>query len=265
MWRAADAVLDVYQRAQKPDVQYKEDQSPLTEADLASHAVLTQGLQALTPSVPILSEESSSLAWQVRQNWGQYWLIDPLDGTKEFIAGNNEFTVNVALIDRHAPVSGWVAVPAQAKLYVGDVACSESYLLTKDGQRRDLQCRTMPTEAPAVLVASRRHRGERLDQLLAHLHDQLPAGLETRPIGSALKFCLLAEGAADLYPRLAPTSEWDTAAAQAVLAAAGGEVFTPEGEPLLYNNKESLLNTDFVAVADKSYGWRALIISALKS
>lgn len=286
VWQAADATLEVYRRAQSLNVQRKADDSPLTEADLASHAVLTEGLSRLTPDIPILSEESSILSWAVRQKWQKYWLIDPLDGTKEFIAGNGEFTVNLALIEQHEPALGWVAVPDQAQLYIGDSARSESYLLARDGTRTRLQCRPMQASAtsastsvitsvitsastsvttPVTVVASRRHRGERLEQLLTSLHSQLPSGIETQSVGSALKLCLLAKGEADLYPRLGPTSEWDIAAAQAVLVAAGGEVFTLDGALLRYNTKESLLNSDFVAVADKSYNWRKLIASSLKS
>lgn len=261
VWQAADAVMAVYARSF--DVQTKADQSPLTEADVKSHDLLTAGLARLTPEIPVLSEESGDIPWHTRRSWSRYWLVDPLDGTKEFIAHNGEFTINLALVEGHEATLGVVAVPAQKRLYVGAKAQSLCYLLEATGARVDLQVKPMPKPAdgsprPVVVVASRSHRNERLKALLEHLEQRLPK-VEIRAIGSALKLCLLAHGEADLYPRLAPTSEWDTAAAHAVLTAAGGEIFTLAGEPLLYNTKDSLLNPFFIAAADRQYPWREVL------
>lgn len=268
LWQTSDLILEVYERPFK--VQYKTDQSPVTEADLRAHQLLEQGLARLTPGIPVLSEESKLTTWETRQSWPEYWLIDPLDGTKEFIAGNGEFTVNLALIEANQPVLGLVAVPAQARIYLGLPEQSLCYVVDEHGQKRDLRCRRMDeleasgekAHAKVQVVATRTHSNARMESLLAQLKQRLP-GLETRAVGSALKLCLLAQGEADLYPRLAPTSEWDIAAAHAVLIAAGGEVFTLDGAPMRYNTKESLLNPDFIAVADPGYDWQALIAPAL--
>lgn len=261
VWQATDAVMAVYARSF--DVQTKADQSPLTEADVKSHDLLTAGLARLTPEIPVLSEESGDIPWQTRRGWSRYWLVDPLDGTKEFIARNGEFTINLALVEGHEATLGVVAVPAQERLYVGAKTPALCYLLERSGARVDLQVKPMARPAdspsrPVVVVASRSHRHERLKTLLEQLEQRLPE-IEIRSIGSALKLCLLAQGEADLYPRLAPTSEWDTAAAHAVLTAAGGEIFTLAGEPVRYNTKDSLLNPFFIAAADRQYPWREVL------
>lgn len=264
LWKASDVVMEVYREGAGVEVQYKEDQSPLTLADLNSHRVILEGLQKLTPDWPVLSEESEQIAWQKRKEWKRYWLVDPLDGTKEFVAANGEFTINLALIEGSSPALGLVAVPAQDRLYLGYPEAGICRLLTRTDEPVDLACRPMGEvlagERPVGVVASRSHTAtERLKQLLDTLEANFSA-VKTQMVGSALKLCLLAEGSADLYPRLTPTSEWDIAAAQAVLKAAGGEVFQlKSGDPLRYNTKEDLLNPEFFAVADSTYAWHPLM------
>ena len=250
--RAGDAILEVYRT--DFDVQIKGDDSPLTRADLAAHRLIMHGLASLTPDVPVISEESSPPDFDVRKAWRRYWLVDPLDGTKEFINRNGEFTVNIALIEDHQPVLGVVGVPDKGLVYTGDTAAGEAF--RHDGQGSEaLHGRRMRDGAALTVVASRSHGGERLERYLEALGGIFPEVSRT-PVGSSLKLCILAEGQADLYPRLGPTSEWDIAAAHAVLAAAGGTVWTVDGEPLRYNTKESFLNPEFFAAADADYPWQ---------
>jgi 3'(2'), 5'-bisphosphate nucleotidase len=242
-------IMRVY--AHPADAQLKADQSPLTEADLASHRVLTEGLSRLTPDLPIVSEEASLPDAGIRASWPAYWLIDPLDGTREFLARNDEFTVNVALVERHRPTLGAVGVPARNQLFIGDVARGLAQRLDAAGTH-DLRARRYAGSKPTV-VASRRHGGDRLAGALRALEDAEGAP-KLQSVGSALKLCLLAEGRADVYPRLGPTSEWDVAAAQVVLEAAGGAVLQLHGAPVIYN-KPDILNPEFVAVADPRHDW----------
>lgn len=250
--RSGEAILEVYDSDFA--VQNKEDQSPLTQADLAAHAIIVEGLLAATPDIPIISEESEPPPYDVRAGWQRYWLVDPLDGTKEFVNRNGEFTVNIALIEQGRAVYGIVGVPVQGKVYVGDVAASRAWCW-KDGKHSGINVRRMrDDQQELVVVASRSHGGERLEGYLDQLQGRFNQ-LSRRPTGSSLKLCVLADGGADLYPRLGPTSEWDIAAAHAVLKAAGGEVYTFDGSPLAYNSKDSLLNPEFVAVADGEFDW----------
>lgn len=249
--RAGDAILGVY--ADRFDVEIKADDSPLTEADRRAHEVIVDGLRSLTPDLPIVSEESTPPPFAERRQWHRYWLVDPLDGTKEFVERNGEFTVNIALIEAGEPVFGVVGVPVKGTVYVGD--CRERRAWRVDGEgTTTLATRAMADDAVSV-VASRRHGGQRLERYLERL-DESFAVVTRVHLGSSLKFCILAEGGADLYPRLGPTSEWDIAAAQAVLVAAGGDVRRLDGDPLVYNTGESFLNPDFVAVADPDYPWQ---------
>ena len=215
---AGTAILEVY--ASGHDVEYKADDSPITRADRAAHDILSAGLRQLTPDVPVLSEESAAEhAPGVRHRWSDFWLIDPLDGTKEFINRNGEFTVNVALVRDHKPVLGVVAAPVLNLVYYG-VAGAGAFVAHAGGAAQPIKVRH-PAADPLVIVGSRSHRGDSLDSVLERI-----GAHEMRPMGSSLKFCLVAEGTADFYPRLGPTCEWDTAAAQAVVEAAGGSVTT---------------------------------------
>lgn len=248
--RAGSAIMDVYHT--DFDVQTKDDESPLTRADLAAHGIIARGLAQLTPEIPVFSEESAVPEFSHRQGWRRYWLVDPLDGTREFVNRNDEFTVNIALIDDHKPVFGVVGVPAQGVVYTG--VPGQGAFRHASGQRIEIGGRRRDETEPLVVVASRSHGGERLERYLAALTAEFGT-VERTPVGSSLKLCILAEGRADLYPRLGPTSEWDIAAAHAVLAAAGGRVWAVDGSALEYNRKDSVLNPEFFAVADGTYPW----------
>ena len=244
---AAVAILRIYATA-NIEATKKSDSSPLTQADLVSHELIIQGLSALTPGVPVLSEEASTIAYAERHRWPEFWLVDPLDGTKEFVARNGEFTVNVALIAGHDPVLGVVGVPARDDVYAGAPGHGATRM-HGTGTPRGIETRR-PAAKPIRVVGSRSHQDAALGTMLAKLGPH-----ELVVVGSALKFCILAEGGADFYPRLGPTSEWDTAAAHAVLVAAGGDVVSLDGRPLKYNARESLLNPSFVAYGDPSHNW----------
>jgi 3'(2'), 5'-bisphosphate nucleotidase len=250
--RAGDAILSVY--SEQFEVTHKTDQSPLTEADLRSHDILLQGLRALTPDLPVLSEEDSDIAFEQRRQWQRYWLVDPLDGTKEFVSRNGEFTVNVALIEDHVPVLGVVHVPVTGTTYTGQAGVG-AFRLVDGEQAQQLHVRT-PAATPLRIVGSRSHRGDSLDRFLPRLEPY-----EIVAVGSSLKFCLVAEGSADFYPRLGPTSEWDTAAAQAVVESAGGVVVTTDGERLRYNTKPELLNPHFLVFGDRGRDWVRILVS----
>jgi 3'(2'), 5'-bisphosphate nucleotidase len=247
---AGTAILEVY--ATSHDVEYKADDSPLTRADRAAHEILAARLAAITPELPVLSEEhEAGHARAVRGQWREYWLVDPLDGTKEFISRNGEFTVNVALVRDHRPVLGVVAAPALGLTYYA--AEGVGAFRREDGGQPE-PIRTRPAADPLVIVGSRSHRGDSLDAVLARLGPH-----ELVACGSSLKFCMVAEGGADFYPRLGPTSEWDTAAAQAVVEGAGGAVVTLDGRPLGYNTKAELLNPHFLVYADRGRDWLQLV------
>lgn len=249
--RAGDAILEVYRSADFGETR-KADDSPLTLADLRSHQIIVEALAALTPSVPILSEEAADVSFEDRSRWACHWLVDPLDGTKEFLARNGEFTVNIALVAHHAPVLGVVGVPARDTIYTGLEGAGATRI---SGHEPAVPIQVqVPAAACARVVGSRSHRGDSLDAFLARLGPH-----ELVPTGSALKFCVVAEGGADVYPRLGPTSEWDTAAAQAVLCAAGGAVVTTDGAPLRYNTKPELLNPFFIAYGDRGRDWVGLL------
>jgi 3'(2'), 5'-bisphosphate nucleotidase len=248
--QAGAAIMDVYEGDERRDfgATTKIDNSPLTEADLRAHEIIVSGLHALTPEWPVLSEESADIPFAERAQWRTYWLVDPLDGTKEFVSRNGEFTVNIALIHDHMPVLGVVYVPAIDTLYIGGEG-QGAFKQVANGELIAIKP-TVPSQLLPRVVGSRSHRGELLDAYLARLGNH-----ELVSMGSSLKFCLLAEGLADLYPRLGPTSEWDTAAAHAVVEGAGGVVCLLDGSPLRYNTKANILNPHFIVYADRSRDW----------
>ncbi len=247
---AGAAILKVY--GADFGVQRKEDASPLTEADLAAHRIIVDGLGELEPALPVVSEESTPPPYEERRQWRRYWLVDPLDGTKEFVSRNGEFTVNIALIEDGRPRLGVVCAPVLGQAFIGDVAAgvAEKH---ENGQMTRLRGRKMDTGRGCTLVASRSHGNERLQRYMEAVGARFPP-LRQRTLGSSLKLCLLAAGEADLYPRLGPTAEWDIAAADAVLTAAGGAVQQRDGLPLAYN-KQDFLNPDFIAMADADFPW----------
>ena len=247
---AGKAILEVY--STDFEVQCKDDDSPLTQADLASHLRIVAGLKALTPDMPVISEESGLPDFDERSSWNRYWLVDPLDGTREFVNRNGEFTVNIALIEDHRPVFGVVHVPVQGKTYLG---CEGYGAQLREGNSPGKSIHVSTKSAdPVRIVGSRSHRGASLDAFLQKL-----GGCDIIPMGSSLKFCVVAEGGADLYPRLGLTSEWDTAAAQAVVEQAGGSVVTLDGKPMEYNAKSDILNPSFFVIGATDRDWLALL------
>jgi len=235
--KAGAAIMEIYDGDHA--VEFKDDKSPLTAADKASHEVIAAGLKALTPDIPILSEEGRDIPYQERKNWERFWLVDPLDGTKEFIKRNGEFTVNIALIEGNTPVLGVVYVPVPDKMYVGVVG-EGAFVQQGEEEPGSIQVRRADPENGLTVVMSRSHPSAELAEYLKNINVA-----EALPVGSSLKLCVVAGGKADLYPRLGPTMEWDTAAGQAVVLAAGGTVKTLDGEDLSYN-KENLLNPHFI-------------------
>lgn len=242
---AGDEIMAVYH--QDFSVFEKSDASPLTQADLAAHHCIVALLPGLDAGIPVLSEESADIDWQTRQQWTRYWLVDPLDGTREFVKKNDEFTVNIALIENGEPVLGVVYAPALDGLWVGGRGIGAQW--QQDGKHG--VARIQQASSPLRVAASRSHRDETTQAYLDKI-----GTVDTLGLGSSLKFCKIATGEIDLYPRFGPTSEWDTAAAQAVLEAAGGGVFSLDGQPLRYNHKQSLLNPYFIAVGDQRIPWQ---------
>ena len=243
--RAGQAIMEVYEDLHH-EVEYKLDDSPLTKADLASHRIISDALAAISSNIPVLSEESTEIPFEVRRNWHSFWLVDPLDGTKEFLNRNGEFTVNIALMRAGAPILGVVYVPATDIAY---------FAVEGAGARKSERgivkpIRTLEERSAAPKVVISRWHGNGVDQMHADLEKigVDPSRCEFVPTGSSLKFCLIAEGSADLYLRNWPTMEWDTAAAQYVLEMAGGSVSDLEGNRLKYN-KPVLRNPSFLASA----------------
>lgn len=237
--RAGEATLAFYE--QPLAVEHKADASPLTQADLAAHRCIVEGLATLTPSLPVLSEESAAISFAEREAWSSYWLVDPLDGTKEFIKGNGEFTVNIALIEQGEPRFGVVYAPALGVTYWGAEGLG-AWKLTADGYARPL---VAPQSVPDSwrVVGSRSHPSAATEAFCQALGEY-----QLKPTGSSLKICLVASGEADVYPRLGPTSEWDIAAAHAVLRAAEGELIDlGSGLSKRYNQQDSVLNNSFIA------------------
>ena len=244
---AAAEILAIYQS--EFAVRHKDDRSPLTAADLAAHHCIVDGLRRLTPDIPVLSEESAGITTAQRRGWSTLWLVDPLDGTREFVKRNGEFTVNIALIEYGVTTYGVVQAPVTGALWHGG---QRDGAFRRDGDGGDQALRVRaPATAPLRVAASRSHRDERTALFIERMGEIEPIGL-----GSSLKFCRLAEGGIDVYPRFGPTSEWDTAAAQAVLEGAGGAVLDLQGRPFRYNQRDTLLNGEFVALGDTTLPWR---------
>jgi 3'(2'), 5'-bisphosphate nucleotidase len=244
---AAARILQVYDR--EFDVEHKPDDSPLTAADLAAHRCIVEGLRALSPHIPVLSEESAQSAFDQRSGWSRFWLVDPIDGTREFVKRNGEFTVNIALVEDGVAVFGVVQAPVTGRLWHGGPGMG-TFRREADGDECAIAVRR-PATAPLRVAASRSHRDPRSNDFIARMGPVEPVGL-----GSSLKFCALADGRIDVYPRFGPTSEWDTAAGQAVLEGAGGAVLDLQGRPLRYNQRGTLLNGAFVAMGDTGLPWR---------
>jgi len=256
--KAGDKIMEIYKR--DFDIEKKADNSPLTEADLASHHCIVDGLKVITPDIPVLSEESCEQDLQGRISWKKYWLIDPLDGTKEFIKKNGEFTVNIALIEDNVPVFGVVYAPSLKVLYYGD---SNGAYKIEGSTVSAIKVKPAPCGSEVwSVVGSRSHQSTEFLDFVKNIKNH-----EIVSMGSSLKICLVAEGKADLYPRLGLTSEWDTAAAHAVVNAAGGLLLQyPELTPLKYNTRaETLLNPFFIVCAGVSGTWAEGEVRKLES
>ncbi|AIF47214.1 3'(2'),5'-bisphosphate nucleotidase CysQ [Dyella japonica] len=251
---AGEAILVVY--GEDFEVERKQDHSPVTAADLAAQRVITAGLAALDDALPVISEEARAAPWSQRREWSRYWLVDPLDGTREFIKRNGEFTVNIALIENHESVLGVVLAPVTGELYAA--ARGQGAWLQRAAGAAWERIATRGMVEPATVAGSRSHGGSGtalLQQLIGNDYASMP-------LGSSLKFCLVARGEADVYLRRGATSEWDTAAAQSVLEEAGGAVLDLAGDPLRYNRGDSLINPEFIAVGDVSIDWKGRLQAA---
>lgn len=270
--QAGERILDVYQTMTDADIAFKSDDSPVTAADIAAHHCLADALPGIL-AIPLISEEGEIPALAERLQWRRYWLIDPLDGTREFITRNGEFTVNIALIENGKAVLGVVHAPVQNVTYAAiNLPDEEQVVALKidgDSPPVAINGRSLTglnaAQSPLALLASHRHERADLQPIIEPLEAHWPAGVAIEHAGSSLKFCWLAEGKADLYPRHGLTSEWDTAASQAVLEAAGGAIIEAAAmhqgawQSLAYNNRESLLNPFFYAVADRQFDWTSLL------
>ena len=236
---AGEVILEIYKT--NFDIQIKKDSSPLTQADLASHQIITSGLKKLTPNIPILSEESCNISQRERAKWKEYWLIDPLDGTKEFIKKNGEFTTNIAYIKKNKPMFGMIFAPVLNELYWGSEE-NGSYILKGESQRKPEKIQVSNKKKGNLsIVSSRSHQSSELKAFLKKLNK-----CKFIHIGSSLKFCLVAKGDAEIYPRLGPTSEWDTAAGDAIIRGANGIIRDTLGGELKYNMREKFINPSFI-------------------
>lgn len=246
----AGAVIREYYLRERLEITRKSDDSPVTAADFASQEILLAGLDRLLPGVPVISEELPSPPLAERREWHSYWLVDPLDGTREFLDKTGEFAINIALVTHHRPVFGLIHAPCTGASWVGGQGIPAQMWQRDD--RTPLG--TSPLQKPARIITSRRQTGKRMRTLLGHMESTL-GPMEHQWLGSALKFTRIAAGSADAYPRYADTGEWDTAAGQALLEAAGGAVLGLDGLPLRYNCRERLINPSFIAVGDGRQPW----------
>jgi len=244
--KAGARILDFYQYGF--DVEHKSDQTPLTQADIAAHEIIDEGLRQLTPDIPVISEEGASIPFATRQQWPLYWLVDPLDGTREFIRRNDEFTVNIALIENGKPIMGLVHAPELEQCYFAARGIG-AYKKANDKKPKRIYVKSN-CRKPVVIAGSHSHPSAEFNTFIANIGDY-----EMLSMGSALKSCLVAEGVADIYARLGPTSEWDTAAAQCIVEEAGGMLTDTNMQPLCYNTKDSLLNPHFFVFGDCGVDW----------
>ncbi len=244
---AARRILKIYQ---SPDLQItqKADQSPVTAADMAAHHLINAGLNLITTDIPVLSEENCDIPFSTRQKWQRYWLVDPLDGTRQFIRGNGQFSVNIALIEHHKPVLGVILSPVSGSLYY---AWRNGGAWKQSPQQEPTQIQCSTAKGGKVRVTSNHSQAKgRFKAFLNNIGQ-----FQHIRMGSSIKSCLIAEGLADLYPRLGPTSEWDTAAAQIIVEQAGGHIVDTHMQPLRYNTKDSLLNPHFFVSGDPTTDW----------
>ena len=244
---AGEKILDIYHG--DFEIQSKEDNTPLTTADMAAHYHIVDALKKLTPELPVLSEEAADIPFSTRQTWQTYWLVDPLDGTREFIKGNGEFSVNIALIHQHKSILGVINAPVSKNTYYA-FHNQGAYKKTPSTPAKKISCRKADIKN-LLIAGSRSHPSDKLKVFLSKLGNP-----EVISMGSSLKSCLVAEGSADLYPRLGLTSEWDTAAAHCIVDEAGGQITKTNMQALLYNTKESLLNPEFFVFGQSDLNWQ---------
>jgi 3'(2'), 5'-bisphosphate nucleotidase len=250
---AGRAILEVYGTNFK--VSHKKDESPLTLADTRSHKIIADSLRARYPDIPVLSEEGKEVPFKIRRNWDRFWLVDPLDGTKEFVKRNGEFTVNIAMVEDKTPVVGIIHIPVTGRLFMADVREGLCWEVSNSGRKR-LKVAQILAESPLRVVRSRSHPAPGLNELLS-----LFPSYRIINRGSAVKFCAVAAGEADFYPRFGPTWEWDTAAGQAIVTAAGGVMLNLSGKPFVYN-KENLLNGPFIVCSSIEWLRKSGILEA---
>jgi len=241
---AGKAILEVYNT--DFDYEIKKDLSPLTTADTLSNNIICKRLKALTPEIPILSEENSDIPFSVRSQWSQYWLVDPLDGTKEFINRNGEFTTNIALIYENRPIFGMVHVPASNEIFWGSNEIGAYHLSGDSLSNKKKISVSQDIKDNLRIAASRSHPSDELNNLLDRIENY-----KLLNVGSSLKLCLIASGTVDIYPRLGPTSEWDIAAGHAIVIYAGGYIVGIDGMPITYNSREDLINPEFIVSNNK--------------
>ncbi|MDQ7015302.1 MAG: 3'(2'),5'-bisphosphate nucleotidase CysQ [Gammaproteobacteria bacterium] len=246
--QAGEVILEVYNSSRSLQIEHKDDETPVTNADYAAHHLIVAELEKLLPAFPVLSEESIHVSFLERSRWQTYWLVDPLDGTREFIKRSDQFSVNIALIHNHQPILGVIYVPVFEHLYYAHQNAGAWRQNSSDSafpiQTRELNLNNV------TLASSSNPGGPRQQNYIAALPPH-----SIIPMGSSIKSCLVAEGAADLYPRLGPTSEWDTAAAQCIVEEAGGQITHLNLKPLRYNTKASLLNPHFLVFGDPHHDW----------
>jgi len=243
--KAGLAILEIYNNeSQFGSVELKSDKSPLTLADKNSNLIITKVLTEIYPQIPVLSEEGKMTDFSIRKNWDSFWLVDPLDGTKEFLKRNGEFTVNIALIENNFPVLGIIYVPVTETFYIGDTKNKKALKIHKDGREEVLKVNNNTHNI--IAVGSRSHSSDAESELLKTYNVT-----DIISVGSSLKFCMVAEGKANIYYRHGPTMEWDTAAGQAIVEAAGGKVLTYPGQEIFHYNKEILTNSSFLVLGFK--------------
>jgi len=247
---AGKAIIEVYDAGFS--IEQKDDKSPVTDADMAAHRLILRRLGKLTPDIPVLSEESAKPPFEERAGWETYWLVDPLDGTREFIKRNGEFTVNIALIHQHQSIIGVINAPVLDVDYFAWHG-GGSFKSEKGGEARAIHVRRL-AGSKLTVAGSRSHGSQEMQQYMENLSADT-GEVEMLSMGSSLKFCLVAEGKADLYPRLGPTSEWDSAAAHCIVEQAGGFICKTDMQPLRYNTSDSLLNPFFFVFGDDSRDW----------
>ena len=243
---AGERIVEVY--GGDCEISYKSDQTPVTTADMAAHDIILAQLQALTPKLPVLSEESDAVSFEERYGWDTYWLVDPLDGTREFLRRNGEFSVNIALISNNRPIAGVVFAPILNVAYFATQSRG-AFKQVAENKPEPIHVRNAPK--PVTVARSRSPvTGPNMQLFLDAIgeHDEIP-------MGSALKSCLVAEGVADIYARLGPTGEWDTAASQCIVEEAGGHVTDTHSRGLTYNLRESLINPNFLVYGDDKIDW----------